>query len=87
MSKFTDSCAPTNPLQNLSSGYGQSNSKARSGVEGQIDRLLPGASAGDVVGFLNVCIKKFICYSWHKNSLHKKPDKQRHPQLLICTHW
>lgn len=51
MSKFTDSCAPTNALQNLSNAYGQSNSKIQTGVERQIDQLLPGGSAGDVVRF------------------------------------
>ncbi|KAI6183637.1 hypothetical protein M3Y97_00510000 [Aphelenchoides bicaudatus] len=49
MSKFTDSCAPTNALQNLSNAYGQSNSKIQTGVERQIDQLLPGGSAGDVL--------------------------------------
>ncbi|KAI6180710.1 hypothetical protein M3Y98_00750500 [Aphelenchoides besseyi] len=45
--KYTDSCAPTNPVQNLSANYGQSNSRVRSGAERQIDRLLPSASTGD----------------------------------------
>ncbi|KAI6230523.1 hypothetical protein M3Y99_01052300 [Aphelenchoides fujianensis] len=47
--KYTDSCAPTNPLQNLSANYAQSNARVRSGAERQIDRLLPSASTGDAV--------------------------------------
>ncbi|KAI6233169.1 hypothetical protein M3Y99_00942700 [Aphelenchoides fujianensis] len=47
--KYTDSCAPTNPLQNLSANYAQSNARVRSGAERQIDRLLPSASTGDAL--------------------------------------
>ena len=49
MSKHTDACAPADALQTLSSHYAQNNARIRSGVERQIDRLLPSASTGDTV--------------------------------------
>jgi hypothetical protein len=91
MSKYTDSCTPTTGLQNLSTNYGQSNSRVRSGVERQIDQLLPAVSTGDAVRLFIFIIYLSFSFQLAQEFLAQKARQTAAPstfnmQSLVARH-